>query len=88
MPASKLGLLSPPGQSTASAAIVQNVALKENILYAARGDIETTARLLSQVKTLQEEHVNPPYLRGDLPVNGWLWNFVSLNIWIMAPVTR
>lgn len=79
MPASSLGLLSPPGQSTASAAIVQNVALKENILYAARGEIETTARLLSHVNTLQEEHVNPAYLRGELPLNGRLWNFVSVG---------
>ncbi|CAM9408854.1 unnamed protein product [Scytosiphon promiscuus] len=62
--AAHLGLLSTaPYGSTADTA--QNVALKENILYAARGEIDTTARLLSQVKTL-EEHVNPPYLR-DTP---------------------
>lgn len=60
MAASNLGLLSLAPSSVST----QNVALKENIVYAARGEIETTARLLSQVKTLQE-HVNPPYLRGD-----------------------
>ncbi|CAM9170522.1 unnamed protein product, partial [Ectocarpus fasciculatus] len=60
--AARLGLLSAlPSTTTASS--THNVALKENILYAARGEIETTARLLSQVKTLQE-HVNPPYLKG------------------------
>ncbi|CAM9225357.1 unnamed protein product [Ectocarpus sp. 13 AM-2016] len=62
--AARLGLLSPL-PSTTTAASTHNVALKENILYAARGEIETTARLLSQVKTLQE-HVNPPYLK-DMP---------------------
>ncbi|CAN0331568.1 unnamed protein product, partial [Pylaiella littoralis] len=65
--ASNLGLLSPPGLPTVRAATVQNVTLKENVLYAAREEIETTARLLSQVKILQEEHVNPPYLRGGEP---------------------
>ncbi|CAM9236460.1 unnamed protein product, partial [Hapterophycus canaliculatus] len=60
--AARQGLLSPaPYGITAGTA--QNVGLKENILYAAKGEIETTARLLSQVKTL-EQHVNPPYLRG------------------------
>ncbi|CAN0343696.1 unnamed protein product [Ectocarpus sp. 8 AP-2014] len=60
--AARLGLLSP----LPSAASTHNVALKENILYAARGEIETTARLLSQVKALQE-HINPPYLK-DMPL--------------------
>lgn len=60
MAASNLGLLS-LAPSTAS---TQNVGLKENIVYAARGEIQTMAHLLSQVKTLQE-HVNPPYLRGE-----------------------
>eukprot|EP00903_Cladosiphon_okamuranus_P013511 g12583.t2 len=59
--ASNLGLLS-MAPSTAS---TQNEGLRENIVCAVRGEIETTARLLSQVKTLQE-HVNPPYLR-DIP---------------------
>eukprot|EP00752_Nemacystus_decipiens_P007075 g6340.t1 len=59
--ASHLGLLS-LAPSTAS---TQHVALKENIVYTARGEVEITARLLSQVKTLQE-HINPPYLR-DMP---------------------
>lgn len=38
--------------------------LKESIVLAARGEIEATASVLEQAKVL-EEHVNPPYLRGD-----------------------
>lgn len=57
------------GSSMTSAASAQNTALKESIVHAARGEIETTARLLSQVKNLQD-HVNPPYLRGDFALTG------------------
>lgn len=60
MAASNLGLLSLAPSMTST----QNTALKENILYSATGEIETTAHLLSQVKALQE-HVNPPYIRGN-----------------------
>lgn len=67
MAASNLGLLS----LAPSTAPTQHMALKENIVYAARGEIETTARLLSHVKTLQE-HVNPPYLKGEL-LAGRVW---------------
>lgn len=61
-PASHLGLLSPV-PSTTSPTIDGNVALKESIILAARGEIEATASVLAKVKTL-EKHINPPYLRG------------------------
>lgn len=61
-PASHLGLLSPM-PSTSSPTLDDNVALKESILLAARGEIEATASVLAKVKAL-DKHINPPYLRG------------------------
>eukprot|EP00904_Undaria_pinnatifida_P005903 jgi/Undpi1/2442/HiC_scaffold_13.g05823.m1 len=59
--ASHLGLLSPM-PSTSSPTLDDNVALKESILLAARGEIEATASVLAKVKAL-DKHINPPYLR-------------------------
>jgi len=80
--ASNLGLLS-MGSSTTTAASAQNRALKESILHAARGEIETTARLLSQIQSLQD-HVNPPYLRGDSPLTGHDLMIEKLNEMFLA----